>query len=155
EAWLEETVSAHYYFKQNPLPIEPEEKKDKPVVWPEVQEEFLGFRLQRELGRGAVSRVFLAEEPACGHRLVVVKVSNKGGRIEAFTQGPITHPNIVPIHSVQQNGDGTLTAVCMPYLGRATLCNVLARTASQKQRPVRGRAILEAIQDGASANDGC
>src|SRR5581483_1901100 len=43
--------------------------------WPEPGDEFHGFRLLQELGRGAFARVFLARERAVGGRLVAVKVS--------------------------------------------------------------------------------
>src|SRR4051794_24512418 len=72
-----------------------------PERWPEAQDSFLGFTLLRELGRGAFARVYLATEPALGHRRVAVKVSRQGGP-EARTLGRISHPNIVPVHSVQE-----------------------------------------------------
>src|SRR6185436_1532373 len=49
------------------------------TVWPLPGEEFLGFRLREELGRGAFSRVFLADELALGDRPVVAKVSRFSG----------------------------------------------------------------------------
>ncbi len=69
-------------------------------------------------------RVYLANESALGDRLVVVKVAPWGGG-EAETLGRLTHPNIVPVYSVQEDEESHLTAVCMPYLGHSTLLNVL------------------------------
>jgi tetratricopeptide (TPR) repeat protein len=97
-----------------------------PVAWPSPGEEFLGFALDRELGRGSFARVYLAREPDLGDRSVAVKVSARGGG-EAATLGRLNHPNIVPIYSVKFDGATGLTAVCMPYLGSATLCDLLDR----------------------------
>jgi tetratricopeptide (TPR) repeat protein len=93
-------------------------------VWPEAGATFLGYELLLQLGKGAFARVFLATEPRLGDRLVVVKISPRGGA-EAEILGRIQHPNIVPVHSVQEDKTAGLTAVCMPYLGSATLCDVL------------------------------
>ena len=92
-------------------------------VWPEAGANFLGYQLLLQLGKGAFARVFLATEPRLGDRLVVVKISQQGGA-EAEILGRIQHPNIVPVHSVLEDPVAGLTAVCMPYLGSATLCDV-------------------------------
>src|SRR5438093_5080749 len=94
------------------------------VVWPLPGEEFLGFRPTEELGRGAFSRVFLAEELALGNRSVVVKVSRLSG-LEPRALGRLRHPHIVPVHSVGVDERTGLTLICMPFLGRATLCDLL------------------------------
>ncbi len=121
--------------------------------WPEIGSRFLGFQLMQEIGRGAFARVYLATEPALGNRLVVVKVSPWGG-CEAETLGRLTHRNIVPVYSVQQDESSHLTAVCMPYLGRSTLLNVLDAASTNEVSPrhaemicdvARRDAILDAI----------
>jgi len=114
------------------------------VVWPVPGEDFLGFRLIEELGRGAFARVFLASEPALGGRLVAVKVALQGGR-EAEMLGRLPHPNIVPVFSVREDSDEGLTAICMPYLGRATLADVRDHAFASNGPPVRATAILEAV----------
>jgi len=95
-----------------------------PPQWPETGTEFLGFRLVEELGRGAFSRVYLATEPALGDRKVVVKVSRRGG-CEAHALGALAHRNIVPVFSVQQDQENGFTVICMPFLGRVTLFDLL------------------------------
>jgi tetratricopeptide (TPR) repeat protein len=100
----------------------------------------------RELGRGAFARVYLAKEETLGDRPVAVKISVRGGG-EAQTLGRIRHPNIVSVHSVQGDAPSGLTAVCMPYLGSATLCDVLDRV-SGLELPKRGSEIIEAITAG-------
>jgi tetratricopeptide (TPR) repeat protein len=114
--------------------------------WPKPGDSFLGFALQQELGRGAFARVFLATEPALGDRLVAIKISLKGAA-EAQTLGRLDHPNIVPIHAVQNDDYSGLSVVCMPYLGSATLCDVLDRAFAGPCRPARARVILEVGRD--------
>jgi serine/threonine protein kinase len=94
------------------------------ICWPECGQTFLDFHLVLELGRGAFARVYLATEPKLGGRLVALKVAWHGGA-EAEILGRLQHPNIVPVHSVHTDPNTHLTAVCMPYLGSATLCHVL------------------------------
>lgn len=119
--------------------------------WPEPGGQFLQFDLVAEIGRGSFGRVFLATEPSLGNRQVVVKVAPQGGE-EADVLGRLRHPNIVPVYSLQEDTTG-LTAFCMPYLGRATLCDVLDKAfLNQDQHPPkRASIILDAV---AAANDG-
>ncbi len=114
------------------------------VPWPELGEDFLGFSLRAELGRGTFARVFLASQPALGDRPVALKVAWQGGK-EAEVLGRLRHPNIVPVYSVQEDPETGLTAVCMPYLGRATLGDVLDRAFADSRPPTRARVVLEAI----------
>jgi eukaryotic-like serine/threonine-protein kinase len=120
--------------------------KKKPLIpWPNPGEMLVGFQLLHELGRGGFARVFLAAEPALGNRLVVVKVSDNGSA-EAHTLGRLGHANIVPVYSVKEDPGSGLTAVCMPYLGKATLCTLLERVRAPGV-PLRARLILEASHD--------
>jgi eukaryotic-like serine/threonine-protein kinase len=57
----------------------------------------------------------------------------------------------VPVYSVQDDKATGLTAFCMPYLGRATLCDVLDRAWLESAPPRRARLVLDAIL---AANDG-
>jgi hypothetical protein len=67
-----------------------------PMPWPKPGDEFAGFTIGEELGRGAIARVYLAAELAIGNRPVVLKVSSRGGG-EAQLLGRLEHPNIVPV----------------------------------------------------------
>jgi serine/threonine protein kinase len=113
------------------------------VRLPGVGETVLGFHLRRELGAGGFARVYLAEEADLGNRLVVVKLS-PGGAGEARTLGRLDHPNIVPVHSFRCDPDTGLTAVCMPYLGGATLQDLLDTT--EGGLPARASIILDVIE---------
>ncbi len=125
-----------------------------PIRWPGSGDEFLGFVVEEELGRGALARVFLAAEPALGNRWVVLKLSI-GGASEAETLGRVAHRNIVPVHSVQEDPESGLTAICMPYLGAATLCDVLDRAFVHGAPPTRADLLLQAAREcpAAPANE--
>jgi tetratricopeptide (TPR) repeat protein len=125
---------------------------EQPPAWPQPGETLLGFTLRHELGRGAFARVFLATEPALGHRQVAVKVSRQG-LAEAETLGQLNHPNIVAVHSVQQDPRSGLTVVCMACGSRATLHHVLSWVAAAPRLPTRASAILEAVRAQAPAEE--
>jgi serine/threonine protein kinase/Flp pilus assembly protein TadD len=110
----------------------------------------LGFYVLRELGRGAFAQVLLATEPALGNRLVAVKVSSQG-TAEARMLGRINHPNIVPVHSVQEDPSSGRFVVCMPYLGTATLDDVIDRLHCGTDLPEQARVILESVLNPISA----
>ncbi len=93
-------------------------------AWPTPGETFAGLELIDELGRSAESRVYLAREPAVGGRRVVVKVT-RSLRFEADALGMLEHRNIVPVLSVRTEDAGEFHALCMPFLGRVTLHDVL------------------------------
>ena len=119
------------------------------TIWPKLDESFLGYLLIAEIGRGSFARVYLASEPALGGRLVVLKVAPQGAA-EAEVAGKLRHPNIVPIHSIKEDSKTGLTAICMPYLGRTTLCDVLDIAYDQGSPPTDGRIIGDtiALQNG-------
>lgn len=90
--------------------------------FPEVGDEVVGFRLLRLLGQGAFARVYQAEQVDLAGRHVALKLSTQLVA-EAGTLARLQHTNIVPVYSVHRVG--RLQAICMPYLGRATLADVL------------------------------
>jgi serine/threonine protein kinase/predicted Zn-dependent protease len=96
------------------------------VALPEVGQTIAGFRLVEELGRGAFARVYLAEEQHLADRPVAVKVSRTGSH-EPQTLARLQHTHIVPIYSFRTDPATGLHLLCMPYLGRITLLQVLSR----------------------------
>ncbi len=90
--------------------------------FPGAGQTVFGLKLIEELGRGALGRVFLAEEVALGNRRVAVKFASRG-QYEADFLGRLRHPNIVPVSSVKIDTVTGLSAVVMPYLGRTTLAD--------------------------------
>jgi len=114
--------------------------------FPPLDQPFLGFQLVGELGRGTYARVYLALEPALGDRPVVLKVS-RDGAAEAHTLGRLDHPHIVPVYSVHHDPTSRMTAVCMPYLGTATLEDVRQALQLRQTPPRSARLLWETIQD--------
>lgn len=92
--------------------------------WPSLGEEWEGLLFLDELGRGAISRVYLAEEIATGRRLVAVKLTPHATR-EPRLQGRLYHEHVVPIYSARWSADWRFQIAIMPYRGRATLCDVI------------------------------
>jgi serine/threonine protein kinase/Tfp pilus assembly protein PilF len=123
-----------------PAPTSP---ADSP--WPAPGHAWLDFQLLEELGRGAYSRVYLAREKSLGDRLVVVKATSLGPR-EAHTLGMLQHPHIVPVHSMQRDEQRGLTAVCMPFLSRVSLFDVMDALFSAPRAPARAAVMLDAVR---------
>ncbi|HMF15761.1 MAG TPA: hypothetical protein VKE98_01080, partial [Gemmataceae bacterium] len=113
-------MNGHQLTVDNPgLIADPPHKK-----WPGPGDQFVGFSVVRELGRGAFARVYLATEPDLGGRSVVLKVGMHGSA-EAEILGRLRHDNIVPVYAMRQDMLTGMTVVCMPYLGATTLADVL------------------------------
>jgi tetratricopeptide (TPR) repeat protein len=113
--------------------------------WPAEATVFCGYRIRRELGRGAFARVYLADELALGERPVAIKVS-MAGRIEAELLAKLRHPNIAQVYSVQIEPVTGFSVVCMPYLGSATLEDVLRGLFADGRQPRRASAILRSVE---------
>lgn len=86
---------------------------------------FEDFVLDRELGQGALARVFLARQTGIANRQVVLKFTSIQ-TVEIERLGKLQHSNIVPVLSVHKYANGA--ALCMPYLGETTLADVIAAT---------------------------
>jgi len=113
--------------------------------------EFLGFHLVEELGKGAFGRVYLARQGDLAGRPVALKVAcDITG--ESSTLAQLQHTNIVPIYSLHRAGP--LQAVCMPYLGRTTLDQVLRQITGRPTLPSSGRELRSTVrgQKGSTAN---
>ncbi len=125
-----------------------------PPRWPAPGERWGDFTLVRELGRGAFARVYLATEASTGDRPVALKLSFAGGA-EARTLGRLNHPGVVPVLSARTDRETGLTAVCMPYLGAATLTDVVDRAYADPGagRPRRAAVFLEAARAAARPGD--
>jgi tetratricopeptide (TPR) repeat protein len=125
----------------------------QPQRWPQTGEIVGDLLLLRELGRGAFARVFLAAEESTGDRLVAVKLSLEGGD-EARTLGRMAHPNVVPVLSCRRDLETGLTMVCMPFLGSATLEDVLDWRQSRSDKTPRAAGeLLEAVRAAAGPED--
>jgi len=114
---------------------------------PPVGSEFLSFRLLAELGQGAFSKVYLAQQGDLANRLVALKVSSDlSGEWQTLAQ--LQHTHIVPIYSVHHAAP--LQAVCMPYLGSTTLADFLGYITRQPTMPESGQCLLSTLQEHGS-----
>ena len=135
------TLQCHDYVAEDKFYL----LRDKRTIpWPEPGTKLLGFDLLRQLGRGAFARVYLGKETALGDRLVVLKVSREESA-EAEILGRLRHDNIVPVYSIQKDPQTGFSIVCMPFLGKTTLHDVLKK-AFTDGKPRLARAILDAAR---------
>ncbi len=109
---------------------------------PRPGDEFLGFRLVHELGRGAFGRVYLATQGELADRPVALKLSAELPG-ESRTLARLQHTNIVPIYSA--HSVPPLHAVCMPYYGSATLADVFSELESNEALPDSGEALVRTL----------
>lgn len=92
------------------------------LAMPNVGQRFLDFQLEGKLGRGTFGHVFLARQGDLANRPVALKITADIGG-EARNLAQLQHTNIIPIYSVHRHKN--LRAVCMPFLGRATLSDLV------------------------------
>jgi eukaryotic-like serine/threonine-protein kinase len=111
------------------------------------------YSIERELGRGGMGIVLLARDVALD-RLVAIKLlpahlaasaeSRDRFLREARTAAGLSHPNIVPIHAVEQQGD--LVFFVMGYVDGETLHERVARAG-----PLSPRLATKVLQEVAWA----
>jgi serine/threonine protein kinase len=145
---LYRVMNGHQLTVDNPGLIAESPRKK----WPDPGYELVGFRVVRELGRGAFARVYLATEPALGGRWVVLKVGMHGSG-EAEILGRLRHDNIVPIYAMREDLLTGMTVVCMPYLGATTLADVLEHAFARPGVPVNASIILQAAKPKAEEEE--
>lgn len=120
-------------------------------AFPEPGEALGDFRLLAELGRGGHGRVYLATQTGLADRPVVLKVSPRRAQ-EHLALARLQHTHVIPLHALYDFPERELRALCLPYLGGATLAAILERLTRESVLPRRGVALLEALdalQDGA------
>jgi serine/threonine protein kinase/tetratricopeptide (TPR) repeat protein len=114
------------------------------ALLPEPGDELAGFRLIRELGRGVLGKVFLASETALADRPVVLKVTPLG-RAEHLSLARLQHMSIVPLYSAQVLPERSLQVLCMPFLGGASLAQVLEFLKEVEPSKRTGSQIVEGL----------
>ena len=112
--------------------------------FPRVGERMGDFLLLAELGRGAWGLVFLAAQPALAERPVVLKLAPRDGA-EHHTLARLQHTHIVPLYSVHDDPARRLRALCMPYLGGASLARLLEVLRDRPPALRTGRDLLRAL----------
>ncbi|WP_217647087.1 protein kinase domain-containing protein [Planctomicrobium piriforme] len=102
-------------------------------AWPSVGSRIGEFVLERQIGSGSFSRVYLAHDQALGCRRVVVKVTTHSVR-ESEALGRLRHPRIMSPLGLYHDLLPGLAVISMPWSGTATLLDVLqARPASSAE----------------------
>src|SRR5262249_25754926 len=102
------------------------------------------FDLVAELGRGGQGRVFLATQRSLADRPIVLKCTPLTGQ-EHLSLARLQHTHIVPLYSVQDDGDSHLRVLCMPYFGGARLARVLRALRDVPLARRCGRDLLNAL----------
>lgn len=143
---LLQLLQVHEYLQQNPGVW----SNLTETAWPTPGSTFLDFQLVAVIGRGAASQVYLAKETRLADRPVVVKLTRHSDQ-ETAALGRLQHPNIVPVLSVQSDRGSGISAICMPYLGCATLLDVLDAVSGSHSAPLSSELIFEAAA-AANAN---
>lgn len=118
---LARQLEVHQYVNEHPEVLD----RTNRVRWPEQGDVVCNkFAMVEELGRGALARVYLCRQLGVGDRQVVVKMAGDGA-YEADTLGKLKHPHIIPVYAVEVDAASMVSAICMPFYGRSTLCDVL------------------------------
>jgi eukaryotic-like serine/threonine-protein kinase len=112
--------------------------------FPRAGESLGELRLIRELGRGALGRVFLATQPSLSDRLLAVKITARRGE-EHLSLARLQHTNIVPLYLVQDFPEERLRAMCMPFLGSITWSKILKCVGEQSISKRTGRQIVDCM----------
>ncbi len=141
-------IEVDEYLRQHPELVIP----PAGFEWPRRGDRLFGFLVVEEIGRGAFGRAYLCAQTGIGNRHVVVKVA-QGGAVEADTMGTLDHPNIMSVYSVQEDGESGLTGICMPFVGRSTLHDVIDVAFIVNRQPKHAGVILEASQGLSSRID--
>jgi serine/threonine protein kinase/tetratricopeptide (TPR) repeat protein len=139
EGHLKKLLECHHFV---------EEIGEKETIFPEVGELLGDFELVAELGRGAQGRVYLARQEQLADRFLVLKMSPCSGR-EHLSLARLQHTNIVPLYWAQDLLPRNLRILVFPYLGGATLADVLGRLADRPPAQLSGADLLTALDEGA------
>ncbi|MGO9923982.1 MAG: protein kinase domain-containing protein [Isosphaeraceae bacterium] len=129
---FQEVIEIHALVRRAGDPSSRAPRENGPS-FPAPGQTIAGFRLVAELGRGAFARVYLAEEQHLADRPVALKVSRTGSR-EPETLARLQHTHIVPVYSSRTDPLTGLHLLCMPYLGRVTLLQILHHPAIRSAR---------------------
>ncbi len=113
-----------------------------------------GYKLERELTGGGMSRVFVATDVSLGRKVVVkvlppelaAGVNHERFRREIQVAAQLQHPHIVPLLSAGEQG--TLIWYTMPFINGHSLRELLAKG---EQQPVKD--VVRTMRDVAEALD--
>jgi serine/threonine protein kinase len=129
------------FFNEHPEALLPEQLFE----WPEPGEDFLHFHVLEELGRGASGRVYLCAQRNLGDKRTVLKIESGRNVDEPALMGKLDHPNITPIYWADFDPTLGVSYLCMPYLGRSTLVDLI-QYAFQAGTATAGSVVDEAAR---------
>lgn len=112
------------------------------VPMPRIGDIVLGFKIVDKLGEGGFGSVFLGEQLGLAARPVALKFTSRANR-EPERLASLQHTNIVPVYSVHTIPP--IQVLCMPYLGRQTLHDVLQMVSETKMLPATGAGLLSTM----------
>ena len=118
------------------IPVDPQQDRAFESALAEA-----GFELVQEIGQGAFSRVYLANQSDLADRFVVLKIVNEALE-ESERMALLQHTNIVPIYSCHRILNRSV--ICMPYAGSVTLSEFLKAKADVSSR--RGESLVTTVR---------
>lgn len=138
ESWYLEAMRSHDRESLVPVTetLRSETGEDGSASW-----KIGDFEIQRVLGQGAFSKVYLARQLSLGGRFVAIKVVSRPME-EPWHLARLQHTGIVPIYSCHRVADQWV--LCMPYSGSATLADWLKGHREPESRT--GRSLVETVQ---------
>ncbi len=112
--------------------------------FPENGETLAGCRIVATLGRGSGGTVFLAVQDDLAGRPVVLKVTRCVSH-EHLSLARLLHSHIVPLYFVQDFPERDLRVMAMPYMGGASLGEVLDKLSFISIKDRTGADVLHAL----------
>ncbi len=119
-------------------------------------DEFAGYRIERQLGRGGMGVLYLAIEPGLERRVALKLIAPEGAADEVFARrfaeeskiaASIEHPNVVPIYAAGEE-DG-IPFIAMRYVSGSDLGRRLTREG--RLEPAAAAALIAQVGNGLDA----
>ena len=126
--------------------------------WAELEagDEFAGYRIERQLGRGGMGILYLALEPGLERRVALKLILPEAAADEVFARrfaeesriaASIEHPNVVPIYAAGE--EGGVPFIAMRFVAGSDLGRRLAR--ERRLEPAAAVELIAQIGNGLDA----
>jgi len=126
--------------------------------WAELEagDEFAGYRIERQLGRGGMGILYLALEPGLERRVALKLILPEAAADEVFARrfaeesriaASIEHPNVVPIYAAGE--EGGVPFIAMRFVAGSDLGRRLAR--ERRLEPAAAIELIAQIGNGLDA----
>jgi serine/threonine protein kinase len=126
--------------------------------WIELSEgdEFAGYRIERQLGRGGMGVLYLALETGLERRVALKLIAPEAAADEVFARrfaeeskiaASIEHPNVVPIYAAGE--EGGIPFIAMRYVSGSDLGRRLAREG--RLEPAAAAGLIAQVGNGLDA----